>query len=281
MSDDTIIDEVEVPRVEAETADQGEAAITEENPVDVISDDAEDGEDQEVVFGDEAPKEEPESSTMRHMRKLNRETQKELREARKQLEELKKPVAIKQLRAEPTLEDHLYDEPSYKADLKKFYQEELEFKNEQLNAEKKQQEVQQEFQGKIKAFNDSFTALSFKDKDDALQEVMANLDGNQQGVLLDAVDNPAMIVYALGKNPSKLADLSKEKNLVRLGSKLAKMETQLKVISRKPKTKPDTPIQGTGGLGGVMDKTHAKLQEEARRTKNYTKLFAYEKTIKK
>ena len=144
MSDDTIIDEVEVPRVEAETADQGEAAITEENPVDVISDDAEDGEDQEVVFGDEAPKEEPESSTMRHMRKLNRETQKELREARKQLEELKKPVAIKQLRKRPTDADHDWDQDKLDRDLDAWYAEKHAIESEQLNAGKKQQEVQQE-----------------------------------------------------------------------------------------------------------------------------------------
>lgn len=250
-----------------------------EEAVDVLE------EEEEVVvvsFGDdekddELDKSERESSVMRDLRRANREKEKALKKMQRELEELKAP-AVKKLRPEPNLEDHDYDDVSFKQDMKKWLREEAELEKEKSEAAKAQEIVKQEHQEKVRTFQEKFTSLPYKDKEDAFQEVVTAFNEQQQSVILDAVDNPDKVVYALGKTPKELERLSKIKNLVRLSAELAKIEAKMKFTMRKPKTSPDTPIRGSGGVSAV-DKTREKLLEEARRTKNRSKLIAYDKKM--
>lgn len=235
----------------------------------------------EVTFGDQennVESQEDSSSTIKHMRKTMREQQKALKQAQKELEALKQPKT-QALRKKPTLEDHDYDEESYYEDLEKYTVEKVEHTQKQKKQLEEQENQQKSFQTKVKNFHDTYSNLSFKDKDDALSDVLSTFNEKQQSVIVDAVDNPAMIVYALGKNRKKLEELAGEENLVRFSSKLGKLETQMKVIDRKPREKPDTPVKGSGGISST-DKIFSKLEEEAERTGNRTELIKYKKSLK-
>lgn len=236
-----------------------------------------------VTFGDEKPEEEQteqQSVPFKQMRKALREKEKALREMQKQIDAMNKPEPAKQLRKKPTLADHDYNEEAFESDLEKYTIEKREIEREHEKVLEQKQAVETEFKEKVSAFNDSYASLSYKDKDDAYQEVLTKFNERQQGVIVDAVDNPAMIVYALGKNPKKLEELSKITNLVKLSSQLGKLETQMKVTNRRPKTSPDKSIKGSSGVSAVTDRTREKLVEEARKTKNRSKLLEYDRKLK-
>jgi len=241
--------------------------------------DQEDEAEQSISFGDDEQEDDQSNQTIQEMRKALREANKREREYKKREKEYFESRQEKQeLRRKPTLADHDFDEDAFYDDLSKYEREKIKYESKTQEIENQKKQIEDDYNQKLQSFNDGFKSLKFKDKDEALEDVLSKLDNQQQGVILDAVDNPAMIVYALGKNSKKLEDLSQEKNLIRFGSKLAKLETQLKVIDRKPKTKPETKVKSSVG---TSDRAREKLLEEARRTRNYKALHAYDRRNKK
>ena len=263
---------------------------TENNPVDDQNtengedNEAESGDDVIVTFGDNEevdPKEpEEESQTFRNLRKINREKDKELRKLQKELEQLKQPKEDKQLRNMPSLSEFDYDEDAYKADLEKWIKEKQSFEAKQQEKQiEKQREIEQAEAVK-KNYVQRRAEVKYADFEDAEADVINALSQTQQDVILYSSDKPEMIVYALGKNPKILEDLKKETNPIKLASKIGKLEVQMKVKSRKPTTKPDTKIKSSGGVNVSSDKYLEQLTQEARRTKNYSKVHAYKRKLK-
>lgn len=266
---------------------------TENNPVDDQNtengedNEAESGDDVIVTFGDNEdvdPKDpEEESQTFKNLRKINREKDKELKELRKlkkELEQLKQLKEDKQLRNMPRLEDSGYDEDAYKADLEKWFKEKQTFDAKQQEKQIEKQRQIEQAEAVKKNYVQRRSEVKYTDFEDAESDVINALSQTQQDVILYSSDKPEMIVYALGKNPKILEDLSKETNPIKLASKIGKLEVQMKVKSRKPITKPDTKIKSSGGVNVSSDKYLEQLTQEARRTKNYTKVHAYKRKLK-
>jgi len=97
----------------------------------------------------------------------------------------------------------------------------------------------------------------------------------QQGVVLQGADNPALVIYALGKNPKKAAELAKIEDPVKFAFAVAKLEKELKVTNRKAAPAPERMISSTGRVSGAVDSTLERLREEAAKTGNYTKVTQY------
>ena len=85
-------------------------------------------------------------------------------------------------------------------------------------------------------------------------------------------------VYALGKNPKKLAELASIKDPVRFAVAVAKLETQLKVSTRKPPPPPPKITSGSAPVSGSVDSTLERLRAEAERTGDYTKVIQYKRS---
>ena len=92
--------------------------------------------------------------------------------------------------------------------------------------------------------------------------------------------DPVLVVYALGKNPKKAAELSEIKDPVKFAFAVAKLETQLKVSSRKAATKPEKTVNGSARVSGSVDSTLERLRAEASRTGDFSKLTAYKRKLK-
>jgi hypothetical protein len=100
-------------------------------------------------------------------------------------------------------------------------------------------------------------------------------------MILQGADNPALLVYALGKNPKRAKELASIKDPVKFAFAVARLETQLKVTKRKASSKPEPTISGTGRPSGSVDNTLERLRTEAEKTGDYSKVYAYKQRQKR
>jgi hypothetical protein len=114
----------------------------------------------------------------------------------------------------------------------------------------------------------------FEDAEATAQELF---DVTQQGIVVQGADNPALVIYALGKNPKKAQEIASIKDPVKFAFAVAKLEKELKVTNRKAAPPPERTIQGTGRVSGSVDSTLERLRAEALKTGDMTKVVAYKR----
>ena len=245
-----------------------------------IVDDQEEPDAEEVVvsIGEEAPPPEehtPAPEWVRELRKTNRELQRQNRELQSKLQvqptEIK-PVAIG---AKPKLEDHDYDADKYEEALTGWF--ERKRQADDVNA-KQQAEVmnqQKAWQAKLDGYGKAKAELRVRDYEDAEAVAQEVFSITQQGVILQGAENPALVVYALGKNPKKAKELAEVSDPVKSAFAVAKLEKELKVTNRRAAPAPERIVSGTGRSSGAVDSTLERLREEASRTGNMTKVIQY------
>ena len=120
-----------------------------------------------------------------------------------------------------------------------------------------------------------------QDYDAAEFAVKQVLDVTRQSMLVDVADDSALVVYALGKNPSKLKELAAIKNPLLFAKAVAVLEQKIKVAPRtKAKAPTDTPVKGTAASAS-SDARLEQLMAQADKTGDRTKVVAYLREQKK
>jgi hypothetical protein len=255
--------------------EEGEIVVNE--PVDEIE--PEDTEEVVVSIGEEAPPPEEQTQApewVRELRKTNRELQRQNRELQNKLQTTAqtetKPVV---LGVKPKLEDHDYDADKFEAALADWF--ERKRKADEANARQEAEVMNQQkaWQAKLDGYGKAKAELRVKDFEDAEAVAQELFSITQQGVVLQGADNPALVVYALGKNPKKAKELSDIKDPVKFAFAVAKLEKELKVTNRRAAPAPERIVSGTGRSSGAVDSTLERLREEAARTGNMTKVIQY------
>ncbi len=123
--------------------------------------------------------------------------------------------------------------------------------------------------------------LGRPDFDHAETAVQMALSDAQQSVIVMAADNKAALVYALGKSPARLAELAKITNPIKLAKAVAELERNLKVQSRRKAPEPDERMRGDGRVSsGSGDKVLERLEREAERTGDRSKIVAHKRQMK-
>jgi hypothetical protein len=269
QDDDTTNDDTAV--IEDEATEQPEAQAEGEQAQ--AQDDEAESDEVVVSIGEEAPPpEEPAHAPewVRELRKTNRELQRQNRELQTKLQTTaqteNKPV---KLGPKPKLEDHDYDAEKFEEALATWF----ERKRQAEEAEVMNQ--QKAWQAKLDGYGKAKAELRVKDFDDAEAVAQELFNVTQQGVMLQGADNPALVVYALGKNPKKAQELAAIKDPVKFAFAVAKLEKDLKVTNRKAAPPPERIVSGTGRVSGAVDSTLERLREEAARTGNMTKVVQY------
>ena len=249
----------------------------------LTEDDAEQHEDEsdEVVvsIGEEAPPAEEEQRApewVRELRKANREKERRIRELEAKLQTTaqteNKPVA---LGPKPKLEEFDYDADRFEQALDAWHERKRQHDLETERVRQAEQTQQQAWQAKLEGYSKAKAELKVRDYEDAEAIAQEVFNVTQQGVILQGADNPALVIYALGKNPKKAADLAKINDPVKFAFAVAKLEKELKVTNRRAAPAPERVIQGTGRVSGAVDSTLERLREEAARTGNMTKVIQY------
>jgi hypothetical protein len=245
--------------------------------------DAEDdeGESDEVIvsIGEEAPPPEEQTQApewVRELRKTNRELQRQNRELQSKLQSTAqtetKPVVLGK---KPTLEDHDYDADKFEVALADWFDRKRQADEVQAKQEAEVMTQQKAWQAKLDGYGKAKAELRVKDFEDAEAIAQELFNVTQQGIVLQGADNPALVIYAIGKNPKKAKELSEIQDPVKFAFAVAKLEKELKVTNRKAAPPPERIVSGTGRVSGAVDSTLERLREEAARTGNMTKVIRY------
>jgi len=274
--DETVVLEDEPQEVEIEagenesTSDQlteGEAETHEEESDEVV-----------VSIGEEAPPAEEEQRApewVRELRKSNREKERRIRELEARLQTTQTEIKPVALGAKPKLEEFDYDADRFEQALDAWHERKRQHDLETEKVRQAEQAQQQAWQAKLEGYGKAKAELKVRDYEDAEAIAQEVFNVTQQGVILQGADNPALVIYALGKNPRKAADLAKITDPVKFAFAVAKLEKELKVTNRKAAPAPERIVQGTGRVSGAVDSTLERLREEAARTGNMTKVIQY------
>lgn len=229
-----------------------------------------------------APEEEEKQAPewVRNLRKSYRELQREKRELEERLKAVspqpeQSPVVVGK---KPTLEACDYDSDKFESELADWFERKRMADEAEVKQRAKQQAEQESWQKKLEGYNQSKSGLKVSDFTDAEETVLGTLSVTQQGIILQGAQNPAVMVYALGKNPNKAKELAAIADPVQFAFAVAKLETQLSV-TKKQAPPPEKRINGNGSLGTSSAQLD-RLRDEAARTGDFTKVLAFKRQLK-
>jgi hypothetical protein len=240
-------------------------------------------EDVVVTIGEESPTLSEEESKapewVRELRKSHRETLRRNKELEEKLTAVagaqQKPV--EQLGPKPTLDDFDYDSDRYEKALDAWYDRKRDIDEQVAKVSAEKENQQKAWQSKLDGYSKAKTDLRVRDFEDAELIAQDSLTITQQGVILQGAENPALVIYALGKNPTRAKELGSINDPVKFAFAVAKLETQLKVTNRKSVPAPEKTVRGTGSISGAVDSQLERLRADAEKTGDYSKVVAYKK----
>lgn len=257
---------------------------TEDENLAILDDEAEEEVDEDEIvisIGEESPPQEEEARApkwVRELRKSNREKERKIRELEAQLNASAtetKPVALP---AKPTLEGCDYDSDEYENKLAAWYEQKREYDAAEARIEAQRDAEAKEWQDKLNSYAKAKASLKVRDYEDAEAFALDTFNVTQQGIVLQGAENPAHLIYALGKSQKRAKELASINDPVKFAFAVAKLETQLKVTNRKAAAAPERTITSGGGrISGSVDSTLERLREEALKTGDLSKVMAYKR----
>ena len=282
--DETNLDtfEAEEPEIDEDEAEE----ITAADEDDETEAEAEEEDGVVVTIGEEAPPPEEEETErapewVRDLRKQYREEKRRNKELQEQLAATTGATKVAELGQKPTLEAADYDTERYEKELAAWYDRKRKHDEAEAARQAEAETAEREWKQKLEGYQSAKATLKVRDYDDAEEVVQDAFTVTQQGMILQGADNPALLVYALGKNPKRAKELASIKDPVKFAFAVARLETQLKVTKRKASSKPEPTISGTGRPSGSVDSTLERLRKDAEKTGDYSKVYAYKQRQKR
>jgi hypothetical protein len=246
-----------------------------------------DAEGEEVVVSIEGEEHEPEETEERaaswvtQLRKERRELQRENKELRAKIQAAEPKPSAPQLGKKPTLEECDYDGEKFEQELTAWHDRKRQIDEQQRQQEASQKQQQEAWQAKLDGYATAKAGMKVTDYEDAEAMVEGALDVTKQGAIISGSENPALLVYALGKNPKILKDLAAIDDPVKFIFAVAKLEAKLKVEKRKPASQPEKTVTGSAPKSAGASEAHLeRLREEAAKTGDYSKVSAYKRQLK-
>lgn len=245
-------------------------------------------EQNEALTGDEEadvtlPGEEPaegeagegESSVIRDLRANQREQARIIREQRAKIDAANIPPPPGDPGPKPTLEQHGWLDDKYEAALDAWYTQKAAFEQAKTQAEQAAQQIER---NRLEGYTAAKSSVKIAGIDDAEKRVFAQVDDMTRNAILHA-RSPA-VVAALDKYPNRLAEISElmktdvAEGLMQLGELRAKAQ----VMPRRRNAEPEEIANGSASFSQTSkDKALEKLEKEADRTGDRSKLRAYRK----
>ena len=268
--------EGETPETSQADETTPEAAAADEDAID---------DEVEVSIGDKPVQaEEPKQSApawVRELRRRERELQREVRELRAKVQTPQAENQPPAVGAKPKLEDHDYDAEKFEAALASWFERKRQADEHAAKQKQSEEQQKQAWQARLDAYGKAKASLRVRDYEDAESSVTESLNVTQQGIIVSGAENPALVTYAIGKDPAKLKELAAIADPVKFAFAVAKLETQLKVNPRKPAAAPEVIVKSTTRLaGGSHDQVLERLYDEADKTGDRTKVIAYKAKLR-
>jgi len=270
-----------------EDSQEGESQEnSEETQNEASQSDDETSEDEEFVItiGDEEPEPsgeddfsgKPAPTWVKDLRKKEREARKRIKELEAQVQQAKpdeKPIEVGQ---KPKLSDFDYDEDQFESAVEQWHERKRQVEQQQAAKQAEEEKAKQAWQTKMQSYEErrQNVASKVRDFEEVEEAAKDKLTPTQQGILIHAAENPELILYHLGKNPKKAQELSEITDPIQFAFAAAKLDSQMKIQTRKPSTQPERKPSGSAGLSGVVDQKLAK-------TGDRTELIKYKKSLQK
>lgn len=220
-----------------------------------------DGEDKDEFAGQPAPE------WVKQVRKENRELKRQLKQRESQQHEQQQA-----LREKPTLDAHEYDSDAYEQDYAAWL-------SEKSQHEAKVQAEQQKYKHYDERYKSSVDAVRAKvaDYDEIEQSIVDTVPPPRQALIKMLVDDPARMVVALGKSPAQLEKLAGLDD-IQFAKQIVLMEQQMSSKSKsRNQNKPKPKTHELEGAAGGVDTKLAKLEAEAAKTGDRSKVIAYKR----
>ena len=285
QDDAQVLDEPEAQEPEVEARKEPEAEPEEQSEPEAQAEPEAEPDEVTVTIGDDAPPQEADPDRapawVRELRKQHRELQRRVREYEERERSPAATSAPAPMKAKPKLEDHDYDTDRYEAALESWYKERDAHAAAERKAKEAAEEQERSWKAKLEAYGKAKGELRVRDFEEAEHAVLESLSVTQQGVVLQGSENPALLVYALGKNPKRAKELAAITDPVRFAFAVAKLEAQLKV---QPRAKPPAPEKtvpaGSAPVSGNSEATLERLRAEAEKTGDFTKVVRFKQQMK-
>lgn len=247
-----------------------------EDEPDPDADEADEEEEDVLTFGDEAEPQPDDSNLVKHLREQIRIRDRKIAESATAPRQA--PIEVGE---KPTIANCEYDEELFETRLDEWKERKRQAEAQQGQSQQAAEAEQQAWQAELGRYNDGKAKLGFADVDDVEETVKASLDTIQQAVIVKAADDPAKVIYALGKHPERLATIAKITDPLKLAAAIARLEGTLKMVKRRKAPEPEKIERGSGKVAPTSkDKRLAKLEAEAERTGDRTELVRYKKSLK-
>jgi hypothetical protein len=235
------------------------------------------------IDGEEPPPQEEQAAPewVRELRREHRELKKRNRELESRVNQSIETNPVVNLGPKPNLEALDYDTEKYEQSLADWYERKKLVDEQQSQVRRAEEEQRQAWNAKLEGYVEAKTKLKVRDYDDAEEVAQQMFNVVQQGVVIQGAENPALVIYALGKNPKKAKELAAIDDPVKFAFAVAKLESNLKIGNRKAATQPERTVSATAPSSGAVDSTLERLREEAARTGNMDKVMAYKRAQKR
>lgn len=266
---------------------------SEETQDEASQSDDETSEDEEFVItvGDEEPEPsdeddfsgKPAPTWVKDLRKKEREARKRIKELEAQVQQAKpadKPIEVG---AKPKLSDFDYDEDQFESAVEQWHERKRQVEQQQASKRAEEEKAQQAWQNKMQSYEErrQTVAAKVRDFEEVEEAAKDKLTPTQQGILIHAAENPELIMYHLGKNPNKAKELAEITDPIQFAFAAAKLDSQMKIQTRKPATQPEKKPSGSAGLSGAVDQKLAQLEAKAAKSGDRTELIKYKKSLQK
>jgi len=288
LDEEDNIDPIEDNQEDQATDDPEE---TQDDETSQSDDETSDDEEFVITAGDETPEPsgeddfsgQPAPAWVKDLRKKEREARKRIKELEAQVQQAKptdKPIEVG---PKPRLADFDYDEDDFESAVEQWHERKRQVEQQQAATKAEEEKAKQAWQTKMQSYEErrQNVASKVRDFEEVEEAAKDKLTATQQGILIHAAENPELILYHLGKNPKKAQELSEITDPIQFAFAAAKLDSQMKIQTRKPSTQPERKPSGSAGLSGVVDQKLAQLEAKAAKTGNRTELIKYKKSLQK
>lgn len=233
-----------------------------------------------VSIGDEPAAEEDDPARapewIRELRKSNREKERRIRELEAKVAAATPAQQAIVVGPEPELEEFADAAAiaKYKADLAAWHDRKRQADEQQRSLEAADRAARTQWERTLADYGKAKGALKVRDFDEAEATAQDLFSVMQQGLLLKA-KRPAELIYALGKNPKVAKQLAAVSDPVDFVYAVGEIVSKLKVTPRKTAPPPDTVVRSAVPGSASGDGTLKRLQAEADKTGDRTKVAAY------
>ena len=268
---------------ENEEIETAEIEVTDEEETLVVSIGEDDPDDDDLSV-----EKEDDTDTIKQMRKAFKQKNEASKVDKKRLKELEAKEAERESAKDqvevgdkPSRDDYEFDQDDkYETDLIAWNDRKRKLETKKQTTKAEAVAADERYQTRLSNYNTNKAALKVDDFEAVEDVVKEKFSVQQQSIAIHALDKPELFMLAVGKNQKVLDRLSEIKDPVIFAVEIGKIEAMLKTTKRRSPA-PETRLKGSAAIGNTGDKNLEKLEREADKSGDRTKIIAYKRAQKK